>query len=112
MNSEFASSDEFGSYFEDEFYVDAGKKEIATFKSSTFQNRVRIPYFHTLRKQRIVSRKVRLGELCSRERPTTLARRSLKAEVSRLGFCRLMGRVLTSFRRRRLPESVLCFSLE
>ena len=81
VNSEVASSDEFGSYFEDEFYVDAGKKEIATFKSSTFQNRVRIPYFHTLRKQRTVSKRVRRGELCSRKRPTTLARQSLKAEV-------------------------------
>ena len=59
-------------------------------KPSTFQNRVRCPYFQTLRTQRTISRRVRHGELCSKQRYRPLESDTQEAEVSRLGFCRFI----------------------
>ena len=39
------------------------------------------------------------GELCSRKRPTPLARRPLKAEVQHLGFRHFIDRFLQSFKK-------------
>ena len=69
-------------------------------KPRTFQNRVRIPCFQTLRTQRTISRRVRHGELCSRERYRPLESDMLEAEVYRLGFCRFIR-----------PVYLLCFTV-
>jgi hypothetical protein len=89
-NLEFTSSDEIESYFEDSPMWTTATKKSQPCKPSTFQNRVRIPCFLTWRTQRTISRRVRHGELCSKQRYRPLQSNTQEAEVSRLGFCRFI----------------------
>ena len=45
MNLEFTSSDEVGSYFEDEFYVDDSDQEIAILQTEYFVKPLQNPVF-------------------------------------------------------------------
>ena len=48
MNLEFTSSDEVGSYFEDEFYVDDSDQEIAILQTENFSKPLQNPVFSHL----------------------------------------------------------------
>jgi hypothetical protein len=81
MNSEVASTDQFGFGSRISPKVTTGTRKSQLCKPSTFQNRVRIPCFRALRTQRTISRRVRHGELCSTERYRPLESDKLEAEV-------------------------------
>jgi len=99
-NLEFTSIDQVGLQFEDKSYVKDRTRKSQLCKSSTFQNRVRCPYFQTLRTPIGISRRVRHGELYFKQRYCPLESDVLEAEVYCLGFCRFIR-----------PVYSLCFTV-